>query len=67
MTVARQNFTDREVAAMMSMMSPPTIHKDRALLCVNCEVIFTMQGAQLCPRCGSESGIPIAKILDRKG
>ena len=45
----------------------PVIPKARALLCLDCEVIFEAEGAQRCPACGSPVAWSIGRALDRDG
>lgn len=64
--MARHQFTDRELQSMMDMVVP-VIHKSRAVLCLDCDNIFEVGGAQRCPSCGSGVGVVLAKLLDREG
>ena len=55
-------------------MSQPTLVAwtplDRTMLCLSCEATYallpTPGGGKVCPACGSEKFIPIARWLDRE-
>ena len=44
----------------------PTIPMDRAMLCLDCEVIFEAEGTQKCPACGSGMAWAISRALNRE-